>query len=141
MQLIEPCGGFNRFFEWIIDGEQNSIGTHFQHGVDKRRRAEIPADGQIEVVFEILGHLSSSGDSARRLADAMIYAPDHERQTFAQVAEDDIETRVSIKESARHQAQRVRRGFDAESPRRTHEPGMAIQNRLSRRQRVARMQI
>src|SRR5262249_27613534 len=71
----------------------------------------------------------------------MIHPPDHVREAFAKMTENDVDARISIKKPARHQTQRMDRGFDAESPCRTHKPRMTVVNGFALRQRITRVEI
>src|SRR6266571_3512278 len=71
----------------------------------------------------------------------MVDAPNLEGQPFAEVAENHFELRIFIEQTAAHQAQRVNRSFDRESPGRTSEPRVSLVSLLARGQGQARMKI
>src|SRR5262249_58933334 len=62
------------------------------------------------------------------------------RQAFAEMAEDDLQSRVFVEQPAADQAQCMHRGFRRESPGRSEQPGVTfVESRVYRRR--ARVQI
>src|SRR5262249_47877701 len=111
------------------------------HGIDKRRSSEIAADGQIEIVAEVFRHPPLCRNTSRCLFDAMIDAPDHEWQPLTEMAENHVQLRMTIKQTAGHQSQSVRCRFDAEGPCRSPKPWMTFKNGFAAEERIARMEI
>ena len=96
--MIEPVGGVAEILERIVDGEHDPLRADLRDRVDQRRRAEVPRGREIKIGPEVIRNRL-----ARRVfvwgfhpIIAVVDAPEIVRQAFAEMAEDDLQSRMFV---------------------------------------------
>src|SRR5262249_43347695 len=129
--MIEPVGGVAKVLEWIVDGEHDALRPDLGYGVDQRGRAEVARSREIKIRSEISRNRLARRVFVRGLHPivAIVDAPEIVRQAFAEMAEDDLQSRMFVEQSAADQAQCMHRGFRREGPRRSEQPWVTFVQR------------
>src|SRR5437660_5195884 len=92
--------------EGIIDRKENAIGAHLHHAAKQRRRREIAARRDPEVLVKGV----AKGALAVALpAERHVDAPERKRQRFAEMPHDDFQSRIGVEDAREHEAYALRR--------------------------------
>src|SRR5579862_8274119 len=138
---IEPVGGPDHIFIGVIHGIENAVSADFTHHIVQSRGAKHAAGGDVKVLTKILAQGALGLDLKTEPGNSIVSAPNGEGQTFAHMAENDLELGHFIEQAAGHQAQGVIGRFHRESPGRAGQPGITFVIPLACGQRWARVKI
>src|SRR5919109_2817198 len=115
-RVIEPVCGLAHVLEGVIDRVQDAIDTNFGNNIGKRLRAEVTAGRDVEVLPQIVRHRQLRPGSLRQFGNSMIHSPDADWQSFAEMAENNLEPRIFVEEATSYQAQGVNGCLCPKSP-------------------------
>src|SRR5262245_3746871 len=100
--MIEPVGAVAEVLEWVVDGEHDPLRPDLGYGVDQRGRAEVARGRDIKIRPEVIRNWFARRIFVRCLHPivAIVDAPEIVRQAFAEMAEDDLQSRMFVEQSA-----------------------------------------
>jgi hypothetical protein len=84
-----------------IDREQDSLDAELSDRALQGRLGEVPGCRDVEMIAQIIAETAAELAAAR---ERIVGAPQHERQRFSEVTQDDLELGKFIKHAAYHQA-------------------------------------
>jgi hypothetical protein len=116
-----------------VDGEHYVVDTQGFDRAEQCGRRKIAAAGDGKILRQVFRRGFLEAAARRGLMRLIVEAMQHERQTLAEVTEDDPEIGESVEQSGKHQPQEVRAGVDRKAPRGETELLLAFEIRLHHR--------
>src|SRR5438105_2658519 len=102
--VFHPPGRGRIGDEGIVNRKQNTVDAHLLHAAHQRRRREIATGGNVEMVAE---RIAKAHRLLPRPRQGAVDAPNEERERLAEMAENDLQTRMGLEDAAQHQADRL----------------------------------
>src|SRR6516162_4742486 len=115
---IEPARALADILERPVDREHHPRGADLSHRVHQRWRMEVAGRGDVKMLAEVIPNSVFGCVSMRCLHPTVtaVDAPELHRDTFAEMAEHDLQAWTFVEQAAADEAQRVHGSRSSESP-------------------------